>query len=341
MIRRALIALVLLAGLVPGAAAQVIVQTERGPRGYMGFTFRREAPAQRPDGSVLHLEVVDVMKDSPAARAGLAGGDVILRLNGLTATPVLLGSIAASVTPGDTVVLRVRRAGRERDVRVVAAPAPPGYFAATTIMPTLMPDSVHRRLNIIVDSMRASLDTTHVFRFLRRDTAGVFIFGDSVLRDSVIIRRYGRAVPGREFHFDTVFGRFPRDSALRMLPFDSTFYRRIEIRPGENLFEFDGNDHRLTVFGLGMRAIAGARLEPLNPELGRYFDRERGVLVLEVPQNTPARRAGLMAGDVILSADGTAVASVAELQRAIARAEGSVKLEIQRQRQRRTLELKK
>jgi serine protease Do len=96
------------------------------------------------------------------------------------------------------------------------------------------------------------------------------------------------------------------------------------------------------VFGMGARAIAGARLETLNSELGRYFEAERGVLVIDVPENTPARRAGLRPGDVITSAAGTRVTNVADVYRAFAQEkQGVVKLEVLRRGERRTLELTK
>lgn len=53
-------------------------------------------------------------------------------------------------------------------------------------------------------------------------------------------------------------------------------------------------------------------LAPLNPELGRYFGTDRGVLVIRSPE---ASQLGLQGGDVILRVDGRNTASPAHLLR--------------------------
>jgi membrane-associated protease RseP (regulator of RpoE activity) len=348
-----LFALALLAAGAAQLPAQVVVE---GParRGYLGFSFERgRAEGER----ALSLNVTDVVKESPAEKGGLRAGDVILRLNGLGASEALLNTISRSLTPGDTVTLRVRRGGGERELRLIAAQPPAGYFVARAMPGWVGSDSVRGLLRIFVDSMAAGLDTTR-FRFFRDTTGGaqMFVFTDSAgAGDSVVVRRYMQQLP-RGQAFDSVFARlpmdsilrrFPMDSAFRRFPFDSAFHGEVRVFPGEGdrVFEFSvappgaGLDN-LTVFGVGGRAIAGARLEKLNAELGRYFRTERGVLVIEVPENTPARRAGLRAGDVITAADGTAVDDVGDVTRAFASARGkAVKLDVLRQGERRTLEL--
>lgn len=83
--------------------------------------------------------------------------------------------------------------------------------------------------------------------------------------------------------------------------------------------------------GLGGRAIAGAELAEMNPDLSSYFGTDRGVLVLRVAPRTPAERAGLQAGDVVVEVDDANVRTVAELRRAVSQ---------QQRRDRREVELK-
>jgi serine protease Do len=56
-------------------------------------------------------------------------------------------------------------------------------------------------------------------------------------------------------------------------------------------------------------ALAGAEMARVSKELGEVFGVERGVLILAVGQNTPAARAGLRGGDIILKVDGQDVAA--------------------------------
>ncbi|MBD3403085.1 PDZ domain-containing protein [candidate division GN15 bacterium] len=52
-----------------------------------------------------------------------------------------------------------------------------------------------------------------------------------------------------------------------------------------------------------MRGYIGVRVQDLTPQLGEYFgvDRARGALVTQVESNSPAEKAGVKAGDVIVA----------------------------------------
>jgi serine protease Do len=79
--------------------------------------------------------------------------------------------------------------------------------------------------------------------------------------------------------------------------------------------------------------LAGAEMARVSPELGEAFGVERGVLILTVGQNTPAARAGLRGGDVILKVNGQDVAAPIQVQRQLQRAEEpQVKLTVVRKR---------
>ncbi len=64
----------------------------------------------------------------------------------------------------------------------------------------------------------------------------------------------------------------------------------------------------------------GVSAEELNSQLADYFGvkQGKGVLVREVDAGTPAEKAGLKAGDVIVKVDDTDIATVGDLRRAIA-----------------------
>ena len=84
----------------------------------------------------------------------------------------------------------------------------------------------------------------------------------------------------------------------------------------------------LPPIGGEMGALAGAELRRVG-ELKEYFGVADGVLVLRVSPQTPAARAGLRDGDVIVMAAGRPVSSVSALQGALERHSGERKLSIE------------
>lgn len=70
-----------------------------------------------------------------------------------------------------------------------------------------------------------------------------------------------------------------------------------------------GRKVRRAYLGIG----GGAR--PLSPALARRTGARRGVEVLSVMASSPARRAGIRPGDVVVSVDGTPVGELRDLQR--------------------------
>ncbi|OYV72535.1 MAG: hypothetical protein B7Z72_04550 [Gemmatimonadetes bacterium 21-71-4] len=100
----------------------------------------------------------------------------------------------------------------------------------------------------------------------------------------------------------------------------------------------------VTVFNFSpaMAAVAGASMSPVNPDLGRAFGVDRGVLVLQTPHGTVAEQSGLRAGDVIVTAAGAAVSTVDDLRRVLERhaADATVELRIVRNRKSRVVQLK-
>jgi membrane-associated protease RseP (regulator of RpoE activity) len=88
------------------------------------------------------------------------------------------------------------------------------------------------------------------------------------------------------------------------------------------------------------RGRLGVETQDLDSDLGSYFSTPdgKGVLVLRVVDDTPAQRAGLKAGDVILSVDGDAVADGDDLRGVLReKPAGDVDLRIRRKGAERTI----
>ncbi len=81
-------------------------------------------------------------------------------------------------------------------------------------------------------------------------------------------------------------------------------------------------------FGMLGGTTVGAEMIPLDETLGEPYGTEHGLLVLRVGPQTPAARAGIEKGDVLISVDGRELRSVPALIRAFERAEKAEKSEL-------------
>src|SRR4051812_38831893 len=82
----------------------------------------------------------------------------------------------------------------------------------------------------------------------------------------------------------------------------------------------------------------GAGVTPLTKQLAEHFRVDSGVMVTEVRENSPAAKAGLHAGDIILKADDRTIMNQADLVRAINdKKEGEIRLTIDRNGSRQTI----
>jgi len=113
-------------------AKQLLPQLEKGgkvARGYMGVTVRELTPdlAQGfglPPATKGAL-VEQVMPKTPAAKAGIQVGDVVVAVNGKPVeVPGQLTRAVAAVTPGNKVSITVLRDSKKRDISVAVAQRP-------------------------------------------------------------------------------------------------------------------------------------------------------------------------------------------------------------------------
>ncbi len=148
--------------------------------------------------------------------------------------------------------------------------------------------------------------------------------------------QFGRLVretpPGR-----TVPVKIVRDGKTQELKVTLGSRRPIAIGPD---FRFDLRIPEIRippiVVQLGGYSLLGVRVQDLTEQLGEYFGvpEGRGVLITFVRSGSPAERAGLRAGDVIVAVDDTDVRNVREFTRALASKEGEVSLTIVRNKER-------
>lgn len=306
------ILLAALLSLMTAPALQAQERPERRARaetlrpGWLGFAYTTVAG---PEGERLLIE--RVLEGSPAERAGIEVGDTVVQWNGRA--DVARALLENPLRPGETVRLRVRRAGeRDRELTVRVGERPREFVemrrGRDDEVIVIRPGAVLEALRLNSDSLRIRLDSlaVHADSLHRRLRV--------MLRDSLgpRLREMEREIP---------------DVHIRMR-------RGVEGEPGRM------EPLRLD-FDLGARAVAGAEFTRINEGLSDYFGVERGVVVLRVAPSTPAARAGLQAGDVIVEANGSAVDDVRSLRRAVSRArERTVELEVIRKGKRRSLSMR-
>ncbi|HEV8471871.1 MAG TPA: PDZ domain-containing protein, partial [Methylomirabilota bacterium] len=100
----------------------------------------------------------------------------------------------------------------------------------------------------------------------------------------------------------------------------------------------------LSTKGRVTRGWLGVSIQPLTPELARSFNAKdnKGVLVSDVVPDSPAAKAGVKPGDILLEFDGKKMEAPSDLQRAVGLAAPGqdTKVRIWRDQSEKTLEIK-
>ena len=113
------------------------------------------------------------------------------------------------------------------------------------------------------------------------------------------------------------------ESGARPRPFE---FFGDEEGDGDMFLDFDPDDmvrDHMKVLRFRERPRLGIEIEGLSDQLAAFFQAPEGsVLVKKVLKDSPAEKAGLKAGDVILSVNGEALSGASSLSRAVRKAEG-------------------
>ncbi len=81
-------------------------------------------------------------------------------------------------------------------------------------------------------------------------------------------------------------------------------------------------------YGHVRRSYIGVLLQPLTPDLASYFNVKNGVIIAKVFPNTPAEKAGLKVGDIIVSVNDKNITSINDAVRYITRNPPGTKLKL-------------
>ena len=278
MIRRSLAFLFVGFVLLIGAAAQTPAPGAKGEArtfsmffdgdgGYLGIQTEevtKENFAKFGLRDVRGVAIEKVVEGSPAEKAGLQTGDVIVRFAGEVVTSVRkLTRLLGEVSPDHQVTLTIVRGGSEREITATVGKRPMPKFdeGAFATLPRLA---------------------------------------------------------------------FPPPAGFPPMP-------RVEQLPrAENLPP--GAPEQPMAWRFGSRRRIGVGATTLTKQLGEHFGVPSGVMINEVRADSPAGKAGLRAGDIIVEVDGKEVKSDGDLIRAInEKKDGDVTLTIVRDRNRQTV----
>lgn len=114
-------------------------------------------------------------------------------------------------------------------------------------------------------------------------------------------------------------------------------FPRIEV-PGIAIAP--GMEGRSFSWGVGQGRSIGVAVYPMTKQLGERYGIDGGVMINNVRDDSPAAKAGLRAGDIIVEADGKAVKNNLDLIRAInGKKEGDIQVTYVRDRDRKTVSI--
>lgn len=288
---------------------------EEKPVGWVGVTYLGDAEWSR-DGSgpvvtrfLGFPSVESVEPGSPAEKAGIQGGDLILSIAGRDVRDRSF-AIAALLKPGSRIPIRVKRNGDVRTVTVTVERRPDDFetqcgWLDERVAAAFAPPPVRVRMQYRDDGERT-----------------VSSGGAPPRRTLTIVRPPAAPAP-------PVLGQPSSPPAPAVTA-------AVAPTPAVPPVPPIGSFVNATTLLFG-----GAQLAAVEGDLAEALGVERGLVVLQAGRGTPAERAGLRSGDVLVSANGIALSSAPSFREAVERAESRLlRLQVVRKKQPMTVELR-
>jgi S1-C subfamily serine protease len=142
----------------------------------------------------------------------------------------------------------------------------------------------------------------------------------------------------RERDIRVKLGEYTEEDAWREMEMR---FPRLFVSPPERTFE--AIPRTRFQFGLETRKYIGISVDPLNKDLAEYFGAKegRGLLVSQIREGSPAEKAGLRVGDVLVKADGKTLEREGDLSYIIQMKEkgDKIKIEFYRDKRMRSVEV--
>ena len=131
---------------------------------------------------------------------------------------------------------------------------------------------------------------------------------------------------------------FPHDFKIDIPKIDIPQIQLPDLKNLPNLPDFQGGDFVWQHIG-GGRQI-GIGVTPLTKQLAEHFGVENGAMINSVGENSPAAKAGLKAGDIVVEVDGKPIRGDGDIMRAVReKKQGEVTLTVVRSGSRQTIKV--
>lgn len=323
-----------LAGLIAAAAVLLIAPAPAAAqraaavdstRGWLGIGLRetlrcpsgtRGQQPERSDDCRSFLVVQAVFRSSPAERAGIAPGDILLEVGGAPLGTEAAARRLRTLRPGRAVELLLGREGGRRSVTVTPAPRPRAPEpAALRVARPEAPGGI--AVTVRPRVVFGTADSAYAVPLPELPEAPEVAF-DTELLEGIHVDEQGRVFLEREDQLIRL-RRLERMAARLRAVGDSTLETaRERIRAVQAELRRGGAPEAPTASlagPAGPHRALGAELWTVSPELARSLRNvEHGMLVLKVLPGTPAAALGLRSGDVLVRVGGTPVRTARDLR---------------------------
>jgi serine protease Do len=254
------------------------------------------------------VAVEKVADNSPAAAAGILAGDVIVRFNGEEVTSGRkLTRLIGEVDPDHQAKITVIRDGSEREVTATLAKRQ-GFTFGEGNFKFDMPDFKGHWQNM--PDFKGHFDLPQLKGNL-----------DNMKEHFKDLEEHLKNLPNMQDHF-------------KNLPDMKEHFKNLP----QGDFQFRFPEGTFKEFSWHSGRQIGVGVTPLTKQLATHFGVTGGVLVEEVRENSPAAKAGIKAGDIIVEADGKAVTGDSDISRIInSKKDGDVQITYVRDGKRQTV----